>query len=160
MRRTQPISIADLYRFKIPLEPSVSPDGKRVVFTLERMHKQDKTYYTNLHMTGTNGRGLKQLTFGKRNDRSPIWSPNGEQIAFISKRETASQIWILSMKGGEARPLTKLPRGAVNNLQWSPDGKKLVFLFHPLGKEVKVDKQGKEETPVSYTHLRAHETLR
>jgi len=28
MRRTQPISIADLYRFKIPLEPSVSPDGK------------------------------------------------------------------------------------------------------------------------------------
>ena len=92
MRRTQPVSIADLYRFKIPIEPSVSPDGKRVVFTLERMHKQDKTYYTSLHMTGTNGRGLKQLTFGKRNDRSPIWSPNGEQIAFISKRETASQI--------------------------------------------------------------------
>ncbi len=61
MRRVHPISIDDIYRFKIPIEPSVSPDGKRVVFTVERMHKQDKTYYTNLYLTGTNGRGLKQF---------------------------------------------------------------------------------------------------
>ena len=41
----------------------------------------------------------------------------------------------------------------MSNTQWSPDGKKLVFLFHPLGKEVKVDKQGKEETPV-FRHIK------
>ena len=138
MRKTQPISIADLYRFKIPCEPSVSQDGKRVVFTVEQMHKQDKTYYSNLYLTGTNGRGLKQLTFDKRNNHFPIWSPNGKVIAFIRKCETASQIWILAMEGGEARPLTKLSRGTVSNVQWSPDGNKLVFLFHPLGKEVKI----------------------
>ena len=149
----QPIRIDDIYKFRIPLEPSLRSDGKRVVYTVERMDKKAKTYYTNLYTTGTNGRSLKQLTFGQRNDHSPIWSPDGNTIAFISKRETASQIWLLPMDGGEARPLTKLPRGSVSDIKWSPDGKKILFLFHPLGKEVKVDKKGKAETPV-YRHIK------
>jgi len=148
MSRKIPIQISDLYNFKIPAEPNVSPDGKLVCFTVEQMNKKDKTYYTNLFITGTNGKDLRQITFGKRNDRSPVWSPDGKKIAFISKRETASQIWLLPMSGGEASSLTKLPRGTINNIQWSPDGKKILFLFHPLGKEVKVDKEGKIETPV------------
>jgi dipeptidyl aminopeptidase/acylaminoacyl peptidase len=41
----------------------------------------------------------------------------------------------------------------VSNAQWSPDGKTLAFLFLPLGKEVKVDKQGKAETPV-FRHIK------
>lgn len=153
MSKKIPIQINDLYKFKIPSEPSVSPDGKLVCFTVERMVKKDKTYYTNLYVTGTNGKGQKQLTFGKRNDHSPAWSPDGEKIAFISKRETASQIWLLPMDGGEANSLTKLPRGTVSNIQWSSDGKKILFLFHPLGKEIKVNKEGKVKTPV-YRHIK------
>lgn len=153
MPKKQPIRIDDLYKFRIPLEPSVSPKGKQVVFTVERMVKKEKNYFTNLYIIDTNGRNLKQLTFGKRNDHAPTWSPNGKTVAFISKRETSSQIWLLSMEGGEAKPLTKLPRGTVSNVKWSPDGKHLLFLFHPLGKEVKIDKKGKEETPV-YRHIK------
>lgn len=153
MSKKIPIQINDLYKFKIPSEPSVSPDGKLVCFTVERMDKTDKTYYTNLYLTGANGRGQKQLTFGKRNDHSPVWSPDGNKIAFISKRETAGQIWLLPMNGGEASALTKLPRGTITNIQWSPDGKKILFLFHPLGKEVKVNKEGKIEIPV-YRHIK------
>ena len=153
MRRKQPICIDDIYRFKIPMEPNVSPDGEQVVFAVERMHKKEKAYYSNLYLAGTNGRGSKQLTFGKRNDHFPTWSPNGKQIVFIRKRETTTQIWTLTMNGGEARPLTRLPRGAVSNLRWSPDGDKLLFLFHPSGREIKVNKKGKEKTPV-YRHVK------
>jgi len=112
------------------------------------MDKKDKKYYSNLYSTGTNGRGLKQLTFGKRNDHSPAWSPDDKSIAFIRKKETSSQIWLLPIDGGEAKPLTKLPRGTISGIKWSPNGKKILFLFHPLGKEVIVSKDGKIETPV------------
>jgi len=115
---------------------------------VERMDKKDKKYYSNLYSTGTNGRGLKQLTFGKRNDHSPAWSPDDKSIAFIRKKETSSQIWLLPIDGGEAKPLTKLPRGTISGIKWSPNGKKILFLFHPLGKEVIVSKDGKIETPV------------
>ena len=153
MRKKQPIRIDDIYKFKIPLEPSVSPDGKQVLFSVEKMHKKDSTYYTNLYMSDTSGRNLKQLTFGKRNDHSPDWSPDGKKIAFVRKRETASQIWILPTDGGKAKHLTKLSRGTVSGVEWSPDGTKLLFLFHPLGKEVKVDKKGKSKTPV-FRHIK------
>jgi len=60
------IGIQDLYRFKLVGEPKISPDGKQVVLTVQKMHKQDKTYYKNIFIIGTNGRGMRQLTFGKR----------------------------------------------------------------------------------------------
>ncbi|MCP4709701.1 MAG: hypothetical protein GY869_13835, partial [Planctomycetes bacterium] len=40
------------------------------------------------------------------------------------------------------------PAGTIAELNWSPDGKSLAFLFHPLGKEIKLDGKGKPETPV------------
>jgi len=153
MPKKHPICIDDLYKFRIPLEPNLSSAGQHVVFTVERMDKKDKKYYSNLYFTGTNGRGLKQLTFGKRNDHSPTWSPDDKTIAFIRKKETSSQIWLLPMDGDEAKPLTKLPRGTISDIKWSPNGKKILFLFHPLGKEVKVSKNGKIETPV-YRHIK------
>lgn len=149
----QKIRIDDIYRFKLVQDPQVSPDGKRAAFLVERMNKKDKCYYTNVYTVGSNGRGLKQLTFGKRNDLCPRWSPDGKLLAFVRKKETISQIWTLPMDGGEARPLTRLKRGTVSDLSWSPNGKKLAFLFHPLGKEVETDKKGKAKMPV-YRHYK------
>ena len=149
----QTIRIDDIYRFKLIQDPQVSPDGKTVAFLVEWMGKKDKAYYTNIYAVGANGRGLKQLTFGKRNDLNPRWSPDGKTLAFIRKNESTGQIWMLPMDGGEAKPLTKLKRGVVSDLQWSPDGKKIVFLFHPLGKELEVDKKGKIQIPV-YRHYK------
>ena len=44
------------------MEPNVSPDGEQVVFAVERMHKKERAYYSNLYLAGTTGRGSKQLT--------------------------------------------------------------------------------------------------
>jgi dipeptidyl aminopeptidase/acylaminoacyl peptidase len=143
------IGIQDLYRFKLVGEPKISPDGKQVVLTVQKMHKQDKTYYKNIFIIDANGRGLRQLTFGKRNDYAPQWAPDGRNILFVRKRNSKSQLWLLPMAGGEARELTRLPQGSINNPAFSPDGNKIAFLFHPLGKEVNVDKKGKPKTPVS-----------
>ncbi|MDP6965834.1 MAG: S9 family peptidase [Candidatus Marinimicrobia bacterium] len=149
----QKIQISDIYRFKLVSDPQISPDGSRVVFVVETMHKADKKYYMNLWLVPSAGGRARKLSHGKKNDTSPRWSPDGETVAFISKRNEASQIWFLPMAGGEARQLTKLPKGKVSSIRWSPHGKEIGFLFHPFGKEVTFDKKGKPEMPV-YRHIR------
>jgi len=160
--KKQKIQISDLYRLKMVSDPQISPDGSQVVFVVETMHKGDKKYYTNLWQVPAKGGRPRKLTHGKKNDSCPRWSPGGKVIAFISKRpaadgsmkkrEDTSQIWLLPMEGGEARLLTKLPRGEISALKWSPDGKEIGFLFHPVGKEV-IFKNGKAEVPV-YRHIK------
>ncbi len=160
--RKQKIQISDLYRLKLVSDPQISPDGSKVIFVVETMHKGDKKYYTNLWLVPSKGGRPRKLTHGKKNDSCPRWSPDGKTIAFISKRpaadgsmakrEDSGQIWLLPMEGGEAQLLTNLPRGDVSAIKWSPNGKEIGFLFHPVGKEVTF-KKGKPEVP-AFRHIK------
>ena len=49
---------------------------------------------------------LRQLTFNVKDDFSPRWSPDGRTLAFLSDRDGRTQIYLLSMDGGEASALT------------------------------------------------------
>ncbi|MFQ6615520.1 MAG: prolyl oligopeptidase family serine peptidase [Fidelibacterota bacterium] len=151
--KRKPVEISDLYRFKLVSDPQISPDGDQVVFVVERMDKKEKKYFSTLVLVPAGGGRVRHLTTGNKNDTSPRWSPDGKTLAFVSKREKSTQIWLLSMEGGEARSLTQLPRGKITALKWSPNGKEIGFLFHPFGKEVNFDKSGKPETP-AYRHIR------
>ncbi len=51
------------------------------------------------------------LTFSGR-DRDPAASPDGRQLAFLRGGDGPSQIWLLPVAGGEAEPITELPKGA------------------------------------------------
>jgi dipeptidyl aminopeptidase/acylaminoacyl peptidase len=74
-------------------------------------------------------RAARQLTSGSFNDASPVWSPDGRQVAFTSRRtgDTASQIYVIDADGGEARRLTQVPTGA-DSPQWFPDSSEVAFI--------------------------------
>ncbi|MBI1873204.1 MAG: S9 family peptidase [Acidobacteria bacterium] len=79
---------------------------------------------------------LDRLTAGKWDETSPSWSPDGTRLAFLSNhsadpdREPSSQIFVADARAGSAEkavtPVTS--RAGRSRLDWSPDGKWIVFL--------------------------------
>ena len=65
------IKISDIYRFKLVMDPQVSPADGRVAFVVETMSKKDKTYYKNLYLMDGNGKNRRQLTVGNKVDHTP-----------------------------------------------------------------------------------------
>ncbi len=123
------IAAEDLYQFKLISGTRISPDGQYVIFAVHRVDEKTEKKYSNLWITAVNGQSPpRQFTYGDQNDTSPRWSPDGQQIAFLSNRgdkEKPPQIYLIPFAGGEARPLTSIP-GAASSIAWSPDSKHLV----------------------------------
>ena len=75
---------------------------------------------------------IKQLTAGDHYEHSIDWSPNGEEIAFISNREPNEDqffnydIFTLKVSDGSIRRLTAT-ESAEYRPRWSPDGKTIVY---------------------------------
>jgi TolB protein len=76
--------------------------------------------------TAANGGALKRLTKDRYIDVGPTWSPDGRQIAFVSDRTGAPQLYVMKDDGSGVRRLTF--DGAYNTSpSWSPDGEWIAF---------------------------------
>jgi dipeptidyl aminopeptidase/acylaminoacyl peptidase len=120
-----PIAFDDLIRMHRVSEAQVSPDGRWVVYTVTTPDMEANRNASNVWAVATAGGGEMQLTHSGH-DMSPVWSPDGKTLAFLSSRDGNSQVYLLPMDGGEARELTHLSTGA-DMVKWSPDGKNLAF---------------------------------
>ena len=96
--------------------PSISPDGKTVVFS----------YKGNLYTVSSEGGEAKQLTTHQAYDYAPVWSPDGKTIAFASDRFGNFDIYTIPVKGGVP---TRITTNSAKETPWtySPDGKKILF---------------------------------
>ncbi len=123
-------TVDDLYSYHVPGDPQISPDGRRVAFTVQRVDREKEKKYTNLWLAAVEGGNTRQFTYGNQADTQPRWSPDGRTIAFVSNRgnEEQAQLYLIPVDGGEARPLTDL-KGNFGGYEWSPDGARLVCQF-------------------------------
>jgi dipeptidyl aminopeptidase/acylaminoacyl peptidase len=123
----RPISETDLFRFVWVADPQMSPDGGLVAFVRVSVDAKREGYESSLWIVEAAGGSPRPLTAG-RHDRLPRWSPDGRRLLFLrgGDGEGMAQLYLLSMAGGEARPLTKLPQGA-GAAAWSPDGGTIAF---------------------------------
>ena len=135
-----------------------SPDAKKIVFVIkdpnyadtarsktrkpfvmDKYHfKQDVEGYlegrnAHLYLYDLASKKWDTLTRGKYDETSPAWSPDGQQIAFVSNRtpdpdkNENQDIWLLAVTGGQAVQLTTW-RGADTHPVWSPDGRHIAYL--------------------------------
>jgi dipeptidyl aminopeptidase/acylaminoacyl peptidase len=119
------ITFSDLIQMHRVGDAQVSPDGKWVAYTVTTPGLDANRNASNIWIVSTTGGASVQLTQSGR-DSSPVWSPDGKTIAFLSSRTGDSQVYLLSMDGGEAQQFTHLSTGA-DIVKWSPDGKTIAF---------------------------------
>src|SRR5712692_10456873 len=131
----------DYFAFEFASDPNISADGKLVAYVVTKIDRALNRRNSSIWMVATDGgRAPWQFTTSPQSSNSPRWSPDGKSLAFLSSRpETTatpaatttehprSQVYVLSMNGGEARRVTNLKNGA-SVFRWSPDGTRLVVV--------------------------------
>ena len=125
------ITETDILKFVWIAEGQISPDGKSVAFTRVTINEGKDDYESALWIVPADGSSQPRVLTAGTRDTSPRWSPDGKTIAFVRAPEKdgkpqPAQIHLLSLDGGEARPITDLARGAGGPV-WSPDGKRIAF---------------------------------
>ncbi len=113
-RRRRTVSVSNLIS-----SYSLSPKGERAVFAARG----------DIFSVPIEKGGVRNLTRSSNaNDRSPIWSPDGRTIAFISDQSGEEEIWTVA-QDGSAPPVQVTSGGKAQRYApaWSPDGKSIIF---------------------------------
>lgn len=118
-RKTPPPIVIDRYQFKQDRDGYLKPlYGHIAVFDLP-------------------SRKVTVITSGTTDDSNPSWSPDGTEIAFISRRGAAdperttnADLWAVEARSGAApRRITSTPFAEGGRPVWSPDGTRIAVLL-------------------------------
>lgn len=80
-------------------QSAISPDGKTIAFS----------YKGDIYTVGSEGGEARQLTTNAAYDQLPVWSPDGQKIAFASDRDGSMSVYVVSKNGGVPTRLTSSP---------------------------------------------------
>jgi len=144
----------DLLLLELAGDPQLSPDGRRLAFTVSSSNQKTNETRDQIFMVEAAAGGQPApFTGGKKSDRSPRWSPDGTRLAFLSDRSGKPQIWLIEAFGGEARQLTRFRDGVMSPPVWSPDGTRIAFTGEvgPEGVPLEGDDEDESDLYKKYT---------
>lgn len=163
------ITIEDALAMKNVGAPQFSPDGRWLAFIINEWNRKEDRRDSHIYLIAASGGQPVKLTNGERGESAPQWSPDGSRIAFLASRDSSppgasgprgNQIWIISVRGGEAERITSEEVG-VSQFRWSPDGKQIAFVTRDTPKDkAEREKRKKDkfdaivvDSDLSYSHL-------
>lgn len=94
----------------------ISPDGTEIVFC----------YKGDIYKVPAKGGTATQLTTQDSYESTPLWSPDGKQIAFASDRYGNFDVFVMPASGGNAQRLTTNSAGELPSA-FTPDGRYILF---------------------------------
>jgi Tol biopolymer transport system component len=92
-----------------------APDGKHIAYLSKNK---------SINIVSIEGGEVCTIAEVNTLDGALAWSPKGDEIAYTSE----ARIWVVSVEGGESREVQTGLKGKVyGTIDWSPDGKKIIF---------------------------------
>jgi len=116
----------DIFELEYAASPRVNPNGKFVVYERRSADVMTDSTRTNIWQVNLDGSNHRPLLSGQANYRMPRFSPNGQQLAYVSAFEGSSQLYVRWLDSGQTARITNL-QNSPSNISWSPDGKWLAF---------------------------------
>ena len=109
-----------------------SPDGKTIAFTHQISPSPDHWTTSDISSVPSDSGALKSLVAMKGLDTGPLFSPDGQTIAFVSdggipKWAGTNDVYLISTSGGQPKKLAESPDRQVTLFHWSADGKDIYF---------------------------------
>ncbi|HYU97184.1 MAG TPA: S9 family peptidase [Pyrinomonadaceae bacterium] len=154
-QETRRFTVEDLLKVRRVGDPQVSPNGKRVAFTIGDVNYDLNKVITQIYVMQIDGGGLKQLTNGAASSTTPRWSPEGKRIAFV----TGGQVWTMEDNGDHKDQVTKISTSAAAPV-WSPDGKWIAFTSEVYPDCSDDDCNKKKDEAAENSKVKAHITTR
>ena len=102
------------------MDPSPSPDGKRLVFISVIAGKEQ------LFTMNADTSDAIQITNDDADHEDPAWSPDGKKIAYVTITQTEERIYVMNPDGSDAKAVTPAAVRAIHPA-WSTDSNKVIY---------------------------------
>ncbi len=116
------LTVEDLWAMKRIGNFSVSPDGKTIAFSVTSYDMSTNKSNSDIYLVDNDGNNLSPLKNSDKNESDPVFSPNGNKIAYTLE----DQIWICDLNGKNDEQLTDLYSG-ITGFDFSNDWSKVLF---------------------------------
>ncbi|WP_448555878.1 S9 family peptidase [Thalassotalea montiporae] len=120
-------SAEDIFSLEYASNIQVSPDGEQLVYIRNSNDIMTDGKNRNLWLVDIDSKTQVPLFSDHKQYSSPLWSPDGKRIAFISNLTGSSQIHVHYLEENRTALVSQI-QGNISNLTWSPDGQ--WFAYH------------------------------
>ncbi len=130
--KTRPLDVDTLWQLQRLSGLTLAPDGRAAVVSVTTPDMEKNQTRTRLWLLPTNARKPRPLTSCGERDGQAAWSPKGDRIAFVARREqegskdSTPQLYTIAADGGEAQRHSSFGPG-IESFKWLPDGRRVVF---------------------------------
>ncbi len=109
-------------------EPTVSPDGRKVLFGITWESIEQNKGNRELWVMNLDGSEQTRITTTAKSENSAVWIDGGKRIAFLyPDADGKPQVWVMNPDGSERKQISTL-KGGVSGFLFSPDQANVVMI--------------------------------